>query len=155
MIWTPNLAAPQLDQIAKTRQKWNFKNSWNWLIMLVSATIRQVLNVKLRQPKMKVIQICRLVKALWGTYFRRVIVICNHCASPPPGPQWETNCKNPPKIKIWKIVKLTDYNNAYNSLTNCEYKVNELIGNGNYVNLLKLAGKNSWNHFSLTYFWRI
>jgi len=38
-------------------------------------------------------------------------------------------------------VKWTDYTNAYNSLTNCEYEVNELTGNGNYVNLLKLAGE--------------
>jgi len=40
-------------------------------------------------------------------------------------------------------VKLTGYTNAYNSLTNFEYEVNELTGNGNYVNLLKLAGKKN------------
>jgi len=38
-------------------------------------------------------------------------------------------------------VKLTGYTNAYNSLTHFEYEVNELTGKGNYVNLLKLAGK--------------
>jgi len=40
-------------------------------------------------------------------------------------------------------VKLTGYTNAYNSLTNFEYEVNELTGNGNYVNLLKLAGEKN------------
>ena len=41
-------------------------------------------------------------------------------------------------------MKLTGYTNAYNSLTNFEYEVNELTGNGNYVNLLlKLAGKKN------------
>jgi len=35
---------------------------------------------------------------------------------------------------------LTGYTNAYNSLTNFEY---EVTGNGNYVNLLKLAGKKN------------
>ena len=54
-------------------------------------------------------------------------------------------------------MKLTDNVNDYNSLTNFEYEVNELTGKGNYVNLLKLASweKKSWNHFTLTYFWRI
>ena len=36
----------QLNQIAKTRQKLNFENSWNWVVILLSATIWQVLNVK-------------------------------------------------------------------------------------------------------------
>ena len=40
-------------------------------------------------------------------------------------------------------MKLTGYTNAYNSLTNFEFEVNELTGNGNYVNLLKLAGKKN------------
>ena len=31
--------------------------------------------------------------------------------------------------------------NAYNSLTNFEYEVNEMTGNGNWINLLKLACK--------------
>ena len=39
-------------------------------------------------------------------------------------------------------MKLTDHVNVYNSLTNFEYEVIEITGNGNYVNLLKFAGKN-------------
>ena len=65
-------------QIAKTRQKLHSKNSWNWVVILVSATIWQVLNVK--------------------------------------------------------CIK---------------------TGNGNDVNQLKIALKNSWNHIKWTYFWRI
>jgi len=40
-------------------------------------------------------------------------------------------------------VKLTGYTNAYNSLTNFEYEVNELTGNGIYVNLLELPWKKN------------
>ena len=40
------LVAAHLGQIAKTRQKLHSKNSWNWVVILVSATIWQVLNVK-------------------------------------------------------------------------------------------------------------
>ena len=36
-----------------------------------------------------------------------------------------------------KIVKLINHNYAYNSLTNFEYEVNEMTGNGNCENLLK------------------
>ena len=49
--------------------------------------------------------------------------------------------KNPPKIKLKKFVKLTDNNYACNDLANFEAHVK--TGNGNYVNLLKLAGKVS------------
>ena len=65
-------------QIAKTRQKIHSKTSWNWVVILVSATIWQVLNVK--------------------------------------------------------CIK---------------------IGNGNDVNQLKIALKNTWNHIKWNYFWRI
>ena len=34
------------DKLPKTRQKLHSKNSWNWVVILVSATIWQVLNVK-------------------------------------------------------------------------------------------------------------
>ena len=67
-----------LGQITKTRQKIHSKNSWNWVVILVSATIWQVLNVK--------------------------------CIE---------------------------------------------IGNGNDVNQLKIALKNTWNHIMWTYFWHI
>ena len=30
-----------------------------------------------------------------------------------------------------------------------------MTGNGNYVNLLNLAWKNSWNHFKWIYYWRV
>ena len=38
-------------------------------------------------------------------------------------------------------MKLTDHANAYNSLTNFEYEVNEMTGNGKYVNVLNFDGK--------------
>ena len=38
-------------------------------------------------------------------------------------------------------MKLIDHTSAYNSLTNLEYEVNEITGNGNYLNLLNLAWK--------------
>ena len=39
-------------------------------------------------------------------------------------------------------MKLIDHTNAQNSLTNFEYQVNEMTGNGNYVTMLKfLLGK--------------
>ena len=53
------------------------------------------------------------------------------------------NVKNPPKIKVEKIVKLTDHANACNSLTKFEYEVRELTRNGIYVNLMKLVCENS------------
>ena len=64
--------------IAKTRQNLHSKNSWNWVTILVSATIWLVFN--------------------------------------------------------GKCIK---------------------TGNGNDVNQLKIAWKNSWNHIKWTYFWRI
>ena len=45
------------------------------------------------------------------------------------------------KLVFKKIVKLTDHNSAYNSLTHFEYDVNVKTENGNNVNLLKLAQK--------------
>ena len=33
--------------------------------------------------------------------------------------------------------------NVYNSLTNFEYQVNEITGNGNFVKMLKFTRKNS------------
>ena len=38
-------------------------------------------------------------------------------------------------------MKLIDVSNAYSSLTNFEYAVNEMTGNGNYVNMLNFDGK--------------
>ena len=45
---------------------------------------------------------------------------------------------------------------ACNSLTNFEYELNAMAGNGNDVNLLKLSHrKKSWNHIKWIHFWRI
>ena len=44
-------------------------------------------------------------------------------------------------------MKLTGHTYAYNSLTNFQYEVHAMTGNGNQVNLPKLGWKNSWNHF--------
>ena len=46
------------------------------------------------------------------------------------------------KNEIQKFVKLTGYTYACNSLTNFEYEGHAMTGNGNHVNLLKLAWKN-------------
>ena len=63
--------------------------------------------------------------------------------------------QKPAKNCAKKIVKLTDHTYACSSLTNFLYDMNPISGNGNYVNLLKLAWKNSWNKFKWTYFWRV
>ena len=60
------------------------------------------------------------------------------------GPNW----KNPPKMRFKKFVKLTDHTCACYDLTNFEFEVHAMTGNGCYVNRL-------WNHIKWTYFWRI
>ena len=64
------------------------------------------------------------------------------------------NYKNPPKIKSWKFVKLTDHTCACNDLTSfvCELQPTK---NGSYVNLQKLTWKNSWNHIWWIFFRRV
>ena len=64
------------------------------------------------------------------------------------------NCKNLPKIKL--IIREIDW------LYLCRQQfdtfwiwVNEMTGNGNCVNLLKLAWNISWNHIKWTNFWRV
>ena len=57
-----------------------------------------------------------------------------------------SNDKNPPKIKLKKLVKLTGYTYGYIILTHFENKALAMTGNGNQVNLLKLDLKNLWNH---------
>ena len=64
------------------------------------------------------------------------------------------NCKNLPKIKL--IIREIDW------LYLCRQQfdtfwiwVNEMFGNGNCGNLLKLAWKISWNHIKWTNFWRV
>ena len=41
------------------------------------------------------------------------------------------------KNKIEKFVILTGYSNVNNSLTNFEYNVHAIIGNGNYFNMFE------------------
>ena len=53
------------------------------------------------------------------------------------------NDNNPPKMRFKKFVKLTDYTYACNDLTSFEYEAHAMTGNGSYVNLLKVASKNS------------
>ena len=48
-------ADAQWFQIAKTRQNFNFENSWNWRIILTSETIWQVLNLKCSHSETEVL----------------------------------------------------------------------------------------------------
>ena len=61
----------------------------------------------------------------------------------------------PPKILPKKFVKLIGHCYACNSLTNFYYEAHAITGNGNLVNLMKLAWINSWNHIKWSYFWRV
>ena len=54
-------------------------------------------------------------------------------------------CKKPAKNEIQKFVKWTDRTNAYYDLTNFEGEAQAMTGNGSYLNMLKLACKNSLN----------
>ena len=48
------------------------------------------------------------------------------------------NCKNLPKIRLKKILKLIDHAYDYNSVRNFEYEWNEMkLPEREYVNLLK------------------
>ena len=55
--------------------------------------------------------------------------------------QWDQIAKIRQKLDKQKLVKLIDVSNAHSNLTNFEYDVNELTGNGNYVNVLNFDGK--------------
>ena len=89
-----------------------------------------------------------------------VVALHHHWVALPVAPArssgpWRTarpNCKNPPKMRFKKFVKLTDHTQACNDLTNFEYVVHAMTGNGCYLNLQKLACKNSWNQFGWNYF---
>ena len=54
--------------------------------------------------------------------------------------------RNPPEMRFKKFVKLTGYTCTCTNLTNYEYEAHAITRNGCYVNMLKLACKNSWNH---------
>jgi hypothetical protein len=62
------------------------------------------------------------------------------CSQPLPHSwsKWQKSAYN----WIQKFVKLTDKTYACNSLTNFEYYVPSMTGNGNYMNLLELPWKN-------------
>ena len=55
------LISPQctVGSYCKNPSKTRFKNLWNWLIVLVPATVWLILNVKLRQEETEVMWICR------------------------------------------------------------------------------------------------
>ena len=42
-------------------------------------------------------------------------------------------------MKFWKVVKLTGYGRACNSLTDFEYEAHVMTGNEKYVNFLTFA----------------
>ena len=83
------LVAAHSGQIAKTRQKLHSKNSWNCVVILVSATIWQVLNVKCIKTgnANDVNQLKIALKNSWNhikwTYFWRILPIWYHvlCAA--------------------------------------------------------------------------
>ena len=50
--------------------------------------------------------------------------------------------QKPAKNDIQNSVKLTDHTCYYNDLTNFEYQVRTMTGNGSYVNMRENAGKS-------------
>jgi hypothetical protein len=88
-VITAFVAATHLGQIVKTRQKLHSKNSWNWVVILVSATIWQVLIlncIKIGKGN-DVNQLKISLKNSWNlimwTYFWRILPIWNHSATAP------------------------------------------------------------------------
>ena len=66
----------QLGQLSKTRQKLDWRNSSNWRIIVVTATIWQILDMQSMQwPETEIMWICRnfLVKTREITYFQRIV----------------------------------------------------------------------------------
>ena len=61
------------------------------------------------------------------------------------------NCKNPPKIKSKKFVKLMDHTCTCNNLTSFKCKTHPRETE-TVVNLLKFNWKNLWNHIKWNYF---
>ena len=76
------------DKLQKTRQKLHSKNLWNWVVILVSATIWQALNGKCTRTRNgnDVNQLKIALKNSWNhikwTYFRRILPIWNHNVLP-------------------------------------------------------------------------
>ena len=63
-----------------------------------------------------------------------------------------TKWQKPAKNKIKKFVKLIDHTYAWNNLTNFEYVVQAITGNGSYLNLQSFAGKKLVNSLLLYLF---
>ena len=78
----------------------------------------------------------------------------DHSAAPAAAAAHTKRQKNA-KNYIEKLVKLTDHTCACNNLTNFQCEAKAINGNGSNMNMLKLAYKNSWNHFMWTYFRRV
>ena len=75
--------------MAKIRQKLDWKKSWNWLIILVPATIWQIkiCNASCHGRKWKLVEFVETcmktsISHFARTYFRLVLVFWNHCAAP-------------------------------------------------------------------------
>ena len=87
-------SVPQLCQIAKSRQKIKFKNSWKWLVIIIHVC-NSLTNFWCEANA--IIghgNYLYLLKFVWinswndkrVTYFWRVLAIWNHCESPAPSP---------------------------------------------------------------------
>ena len=108
-----------LGQTAQTRQKFNPKYSWNWLMIFVPATVWQILNMQCSTGNGSYLDMLILAsKNSWNhcgwTYIWRVLFIWNSTParfrSPPRliaryRHTVVSNDKNPPKIKIKNWVK--------------------------------------------------
>ena len=85
-FWFCSGGGAQLGQEAKSRQK--FKNLWNWLVILMQATVWQVFNMKcIHWSETEILWIYSILlgKNSWNHikltyYFWRSYVIWNHCA---------------------------------------------------------------------------
>ena len=84
--------AAQLGQMAKTRQKIRWGNSWNWLSILILGKVWQIFNMnqwpetESKRTENLFEKTREITSNLQRIYFRRVLVIWNHCALPRPTP---------------------------------------------------------------------
>jgi hypothetical protein len=70
-------------------------------------------------------------------------------------PQLGQITKTRQKMRFIKLVKLTGYTYACNSLTNFVSEVYAMTRNGNQLNLLKFVWQNLWNHVKWYYYWQV
>ena len=79
----------QLGQSSETRQKLDSKNSWNWRVILVPATVWQIFECDAMTGNGNQVNLLELAskfrKKLWNhtkwTYFWRVLAVWNHGAT--------------------------------------------------------------------------